>query len=501
MTEKLKKEIPMRKTSYALFNLVALSLIPAVAGAAGTYYNGLGYQKNAGGYYNNYSNSRGGSYANMYQNGYAQQKTTTLRKVVKKTTKKTSEKESTKSGFVLGGGLSHEFASWDFEMNTAGSKLMYDKLAWNVIGGEGTYYFGDSTPMQIKVGARYSKQYGESSMIDDDVTKGGYLAMEWTDEDGNVIANQTGHALSVGSSKDGTQIGFNAGFGLTDFFTWGRVKITPSIGYRYLKYELSTKQNYGVAIDILESSSSYPYITCINGYNGEIQCDPFLLFYSSTGNVTITGRVEDEDGNISEAIQIPTIPGFSVSGVGTGGTYYYEQSGTSHKYETTWAGPYVALDAEYEINKDNFVYGGIEIGLPIYHSEGDQPYRYDWQHPKSVEDEGGFGDAYHIGLNANWSTNITDSTAFTLGLTYDYYSVSKATAKTYMNAGYYTDLYDVYVDALENNVLTDYQTAILEDEVAKIEEYQAANWVLEDKDEIKSIYKAMGIRAGINVKF
>jgi TRAP-type C4-dicarboxylate transport system substrate-binding protein len=88
-----------------------------------------------------------------------------------------------------------------------------------------------------------------------------------------------------------------------------------------------------------------------------------------------------------------------------------------------------------------------------------------------------------------------------LGVTYDYYTVSKATAKTYMNAAHYTDLYNVYTDALANNSLTDYQKAILEDEVDKIEEYKAANWVLEDKDEIKSIYKAMGIRAGINVKF
>ena len=496
MRKKLKKEKPMKKTSCALFNIVALSLIPAVAGAAGTYYNGLGYQKNVGGYYNNYSNSRGGNYANMYKNGYTQQKMTTSRKVVKKTTKKTSEQGTAKSGFVVGAGLAHEFASWDFEMRTAGSKLTYDKLAWNVIGGEGTYYFGDSTPMQIKVGARYGKQFGETSMIDDDITKGGYLNMEWTDENGNVVANQTGHALSVGSSKDGTQMGFNAAFGLTDFFKWGRVKITPSVGFRYLKYEVSTKSNYGVSIDILESNSGHPYITCINGYNGEIQCDPFLLFYSSDGRVTITGRVEeDTDGDgqneVSEMIQIPSIAGFSVSGVGTGGTYYYEQSGTSHKYETTWMGPYVAFDAEYEINKDNFVYGGLEIGLPLYRSEGDQPYRYDWQHPKSVEDKGSFGDAYHIGLNANWSTNITDTTAFTLGVTYDYYTVSKATAKTYMNAAHYTELYDLYTDALANNTLTDYQKAILEDEVAKIEEYKVANWVLEDKDEIKSIYKAM----------
>lgn len=492
----------MKRTSCALFNIVALTLIPAVAGAAGTYYNGLGYQKNNADFYNNYSNSRGGNYANMYKNGYA--KTTTSKKVMKKTTKKVAsqdKKEPAKSGFVVNGGLSHEFAGWRLDMNSAGSKLHYDNLAWNVIGADGTYYFGDTTPMQIKVGAKYGKQYGDTSMIDDDITEGGFLNMSWTDENDNIIANQTGHALSVGSSKGGTQMGFNVAFGLTDYFSWGNVKITPSVGYRYLKYKLSTKQNYGVSIDILESTTGHPYITCINGYMGEIQCDPYLLFYSTSGAVTITGRVEDENGEVSEMIQVPSIPGFTVAGVGTGGTYYYEQSGTSHEYETEWAGPYVALDMEYTINNNNLVYGGIEIGLPVYHSEGNQPYRYDWEHPKSVEDNGGLGDAYHIGLNANWSTAINDTTSFTLGLTYDYYSVSKATAKTYMNSNYFTELYDLYVDALENNTLTEYQTVILEEEVAKIEEYKAANWVLKDSKEINSVYKSMGIRAGISVKF
>ena len=79
---------------------------------------------------------------------------------------------------------------------------------------------------------------------------------------------------------------------------------------------------------------------------------PFLLFYSSAGNVTITGRVEDSSGNISDVIQVPAISGFDVTGVGTGGTYYYEQSGTSHEYTTTWAGPYIALDAEYVIDNN-----------------------------------------------------------------------------------------------------------------------------------------------------
>ena len=486
----------MKKIYRVLFNIAVAAVIPGIAGAAGTYYNSNLYQQRYGGGMSN------GGYGNRYNQQQSTMRTTTTRTVTTKKAKSSSKQSSNqKQGFVLGAGLTHEFASWDFDMNTAGSKLHYDDVRWNVFDASGAFYFGDSTPMQVKVGARYGMQFDESPMVDDDISRGGYLAMAWTDEGGNIVGYQTGHALSVGTSKGGTQMGFNAAFGLTDLFTWGRAKITPSIGYRYFKHKLKTEQNYGVAIDVLESTNNHPYITCISGYLGEIQCDPFLLFYSSTGDITITGRVEDSSGNPSDVIQVPAISGFVTEGVGTGGTYYYEQAGTSHEYTTTWAGPYLALDMEYDINSDNAVTAGIEFGLPVYTSEGNQPYRYDWAHPKSVEDKGSLGDAIHLGLNANWKTAITDSTMLTFGMTYDYYSVSKATARTYLNSSYYTELYNAYADAYEAGGLSDYQTEMLEEEMDTIEAYQAAGWVLESSNEIKSTYKSMGIRLGVEVRF
>ena len=156
----------------------------------------------------------------------------------------------------------------------------------------------------------------------------------------------------------------------------------------------------------------------------------------------------------------------------------------SHEYETKWAGPYLALDMEYQINKDNLITGGIELGLPIYESKGNQPYRWDWAHPTSVEDKGEFGDAYHLGLNADWMTSITDSTYLSLGFTYDYYKVSNATAKTYLSP------------SGQAYLLATYQ--ITEEQYNA---YQAAGWTIEEKDEINSIYKSMGIRVGINMQF
>ncbi len=497
----------MRRFTRTLLGVSVMAMMPVIAGAAGTYYNGNLYQNpqrygtNSGGYYNSYGAGR----------AYGQNQSMMVRNTTTRVTKKSSAKQqksanNEKQGFKLNAYLSHEFANWDFEMNSAKSELRYDGLAWNVIEGEGIYYFGSSTPMQIKVGARYGVQFGETSMIDDDISKGGYGYQDY--DEGRV----SGYAMSVGTSKDGSQFGFNAAFGLTDFFTWGRVKVTPSVGYRYFKHELYTKDNSGLTMDVFMGNSSHPYINCISN-NGETQCDPFILFqfYDASGKslgTSVTGRLEAEDGSLTDVIVDSAPSGTAFATVDVGDTYYYHQNGTSHKYETLWQGPYVALDMEYAINDSNFVNAGVEFGLPMYDSKGDQQYRIDWAHPTSVEDKGGFGDAYHLGLNAMWSTAISRTVMFSLGLTYDYYKVSGADATTYLNPSYYqATLDDVtaivdYYNSLSS--LTDEQALSLnyyKTEQASLESYKSGGWKMENKGEIDSIYSAMGIRAGVTIKF
>ena len=167
------------------------------------------------------------------------------------------------------------------------------------------------------------------------------------------------------------------------------------------------------------------------------------------------------------------------------------------------------MDAEYVIDSKNAVSGSLEIGLPIYKSEGNQPYRYDWAHPKSVEDTGKFGDAMHLGLAALYKTQVADSTMLTLGFTYDYYKVSNATAKTFLSSSYYMDLRDGYENMLDDSwmtehgydVLTDAEKATVQDEIDGIDAYKNQGWVLESPSEISSIYKSMGIRIGLEMKF
>lgn len=492
----------MKRLSLSILSVSIMAMMPVIAGAAGTYYNGNTYRSsqpygsNRGGYYNTYG-------AGQNQSVVSRNTTTT------RVTKKSSAKQTTasaKKGFQLGIGLAHEFANWDFEMAKAGSKLRYDGLAWNVISLDGAYYFDTSTPVQINFGARYGTQFGDTSMMDDDISQGGYGQEEYTE---GVV---TGYAMSVGTAKDGNQMGFNAGFGLTDFFSVGRLKMTPSIGYRYFRHKLVTKDNSGLTTDVFKGNSSHPYVNCIY-VGGETQCDPFVLFefFDATGaskGTAVAGRTEDVLGSLSD-ISFNGIPaGATAVAVDLGDTYYYSQVGTSHEYETEWAGPYLALDMEYAINATNNVTAGIEFGLPMYDSKGNQPYRVDWAHPTSVEDKGGFGDAYHLGLNAAWSTAITDSVMFSLGLTYDYYNAKKADATTYINQGYYNKIVSDLEDAIaylttsgaSATTIAAYQ-ASLENAEEVVAYYNNHGWKIESKDEIKSVYSAMGIRLGINVKF
>ena len=490
----------MKRISRILFGSAILSLMPFVAGAVGTYYNGNLYQNpqsryttNSGGFYNTYGAGRG--YGQSMQ-GVGVTKTTIQK--TKKTTKKTSG-NARKHGFQLGVDFIHEFADWDIEMKTAGSNLHYDNLRWNVISGDAAYYFGDSLPMQIKVGGKYGMQFGDSPMIDDDITNGS-MWTSWAENIGDETVNflEGTPALSVGTSKGGKEYGFNAAFGFTDLFDTGRMKITPSIGYRYFKHILETKNNYGLMVNVLTSTNSGNYVNCVAVQNGEVQCSPYIGFANASGQVFDLAGLTAVVNEAGEVVGYIVENNSSAALLEVGETYYYEQSGTSHKYETVWAGPYIALDMEYVINDNNVVNAGLEFGLPTYDSKGDQPYRFDWEHPTSVEDKGGFGDAYHLGFNATWATALSDSVMLSLGMNYDYYHVSDASATTYLNKAYNEALLyslETNYNSGEGLTETEYQNML------SLKEAKAAGWKYKSNKEIESVYKSMGIRLGLSARF
>ena len=155
----------------------------------------------------------------------------------------------------------------------------------------------------------------------------------------------------------------------------------------------------------------------------------------------------------------------------------------------------------------------LEFGLPLYTSTGDQPYRTDWQHPKSVEDKGSFGDAWHIGLGANYMTALTDTVALTFGFTFDYYTMSGGEASTYLNEDYYMRIYNKILAKYIAAGLTEYDMlhGYTQDEIEYGPDPTAVNiidtknkcpgWVCKVDNEIESVYKSIGIRIGIQAKF
>ncbi|MBQ6027871.1 MAG: hypothetical protein IJL21_04970 [Alphaproteobacteria bacterium] len=487
----------------ALLGCSLVALCVGTAGAAGTYYTG-NYRSPQ----QNYAKTSYAARQQQQQTSYAQDtmytRTRTVApnnnayigapyqdytrvvgtgdKQVSNQTRFVDNKNKVEKGFFFDLGLSHEFANWNFEMKEAGSKLHYDNIRWNVIEGDMKYVFGgDTTPLLIEAGAKYGMQFGDSNMVDDDITNGGYFITEWwkdTDYDGDadeLLGQQIGHSLSIGQSSSGNMLGLYAGFGLPDTFRIGVARVTPSIGYRYLKYKLETKDDYGLTVD-----TGF----CTNVHGGdETQCDPIVIIaYNGTQQVLWNPADENQDGFWDIAS--------GATGVNTAGTYMFHLPSISHSYETTWMGPYLALDLDYDVNVYNKFNARFEFGLPMYTSTGDQPYRVDWQHPKSVEDKGGFGDAWHIGLGANYMTALTESVFFSLGFTFDYYTMSGGEANTYLNSGYYSDAGNL--DNFEND-----------ETIKNIKQIQAEcpGWVCKVDNEIESIYKSMGIHVGIQAKF
>ena len=512
----------MKILSKLLFNCSMLVLVPVAANAAGTYFNGT-YQSPQ----RNYSQqsyaqrTKTASYSNQGISAYNQRQyansgytnaRATARTQQPQQVKQPTVQSSADTGFSLSAGLAKQVAMWQFEMNTAGSKLHFDNIDWLVFDAQGKYVFdAGKTKMQINAGLQYGMQTGESSMIDDDISHGGYVYGEYWSQDGATkYGEKIGNALSAGVNEGGNMFGFNIGFGLTDIWKWGNMKITPSIGWRYLQYKLETKNNKGMVVVNGDYDAS-----CVTLDDGSKQCWPLIAVFDSFADYAYPdypgysyfdkngNKLQDLDGDgylDGQAYYVAVeVGGWNYAEAE--GTFYFAQPDVSHSYEVEWSGPYLALEMLYDINVNNSVNGYLELGLPSYTATADQPYRYDWQHPKSIEDKGGMGSAFHLGLGANWNTMITKSIALSIGVTYDYYTVSDADATTYLNGDYYMGIYnDRLVNLYDNNEEEMLAKDAIAQNIVQLES-ECPGWVCKSGGEIESFYKSMGIRVGINAKF
>jgi hypothetical protein len=153
----------------------------------------------------------------------------------------------------------------------------------------------------------------------------------------------------------------------------------------------------------------------------------------------------------------------------------------------------------YDINQNNSVNGRIELGFPGYKSTGNQPYRWDWAHPKSVEDSSNMFSALHVGLAGNWKTAISNSVSLLFGMTYDYYTVSGASSKTFLNHKLYDQLLAQYGG--DETALLDSNTGSKAAILLNNSKQNCGGWVCKSNNEVDSLYKSMGIRVGFEAKF
>jgi hypothetical protein len=80
---------------------------------------------------------------------------------------------------------------------------------------------------------------------------------------------------------------------------------------------------------------------------------------------------------------------------------------------------------------------------------------------------------------------------------YDYYFVKDATATTYLNPSQYEEIYDAYKYYYDNDQLTAEGLEYFQ----SLQELKSNGWASESKSEIESIYKSLGFRVGLNLKF
>ena len=100
-------------------------------------------------------------------------------------------------------------------------------------------------------------------------------------------------------------------------------------------------------------------------------------------------------------------------------------------------------------------------------------------------------------------TLISDSVSLSLGVTYDYYTISGADATTYLNSAYYLGIYDELLEQWGGN-----EDAMLDpdsgDPIAinvKDTESRCPGWVCKTSGEIDSFYRSLGVRVGLSARF
>jgi hypothetical protein len=138
------------------------------------------------------------------------------------------------------------------------------------------------------------------------------------------------------------------------------------------------------------------------------------------------------------------VPGGNCVIIGGDGMIVVE--GTTHIYNTTWSGIYLALELEKQMTYTDKLRFYGQVSMPRYSSEGIWPNRTDWQQNPSFIDEGST-DSIAYRLEMEYTYHLNENLHLNLKADWDYFFVGAISGTLFVNeySTYVIDQYGQYV--------------------------------------------------------
>ena len=344
--------------------------------------------------------------------------------------------------FNVYGGYNRRFA--DFEFRTGvNSVLEWDDMVFN----------------EFTVGARYNfslrnfdlMAYGEYTY--GDMAHGG-LSMDYDLEPYTTLNPGDGiFTVSVGDQSGHTDH-FRFGMGARHIWDIGGWKLTPIIGYEIFKHNLKMSDHYypnqGVYIPLMTDAGNYvfgytdpadltTYFYSVpvgssvdsNWYQVCMSPEDIKVVGDTTGGVGgFLGNVTSTEDWVSTLGDVPWgVPYGECVVIGGDGPILID--GTTHIYNTTWSGFYVALEIEKQMTLADKLRLYMQFSLPKYSSEGTWPRRDDWQQNPSFIDEGSNG-SYAYAFELEYDYRLSERLQLALKAETNYFHVGRIPGKLYV---------------------------------------------------------------------
>lgn len=307
--------------------------------------------------------------------------------------------ENKQNDIVLTAAYGRKFADFQFETGVQ-SILEWDDMIINEVT------FHAEKDFQVRNYNMFA--FGEYSY---GILSSGGLSMDYDLKPYNDANPQYGiFTISMGG-QTGKMQDMKFGVGARHIWDIAGWKISPIIGYQIFKHDLKMDNhiypNPAVYIPLMNQYGDYIYGDTTGNYYSvtpgtavpddyyQVCMSPEYLGLAASDPITHS-PVIDADGNLLTTTYDPlytyqpwgVAPGECVV---LGGDGMIIVEGTTHIYNTTWSGIFLALEIEKQLTYIDKLRFYAQVSMPHYKSEGIWPNRTDWQQNPSFVDEGDNG--------------------------------------------------------------------------------------------------------------